>query len=129
MTIKTISDLLSSSIRHNVENDHELDKVDITVVVGIVNPENMFLHFAGVFLRHGLRHHLPEVRRLHLPVGMLRDESLKGPLNICRLHPTRFGQSLNVLVPEDRLAVLGSHGGELFSVTATLRSECDFNAG
>ena len=53
-----------------MEDDHELDKVDVSILVGVVDPEHMLLHLGYILLGQGLRYHLTEVLLVQLPVGM-----------------------------------------------------------
>merc|ERR1712126_760212 len=53
--------LFRSPVRHDVENDHELNEVDVAIIIRVVNSEHMLLHFRGVFGWECLAHHFSEV--------------------------------------------------------------------
>ena len=44
-----------------MEDDHKLDKVDVSIPVGVVHPEDMLLHLGHILFGQGLCYHLTEV--------------------------------------------------------------------
>merc|ERR1712227_358802 len=79
-------DLLGGSVRHHVEDDHELHKVDIPIIVGIIYSKHMLLHLTGIFLWHCLRHHCAEIFWLHLAIWVFSNKSIKCFLDLFLLH-------------------------------------------
>ena len=104
-----LQNLLWGSVGHNVEDQHELDKVNVAVVVGVVDPEDVLLHLGRVALGHRLLHHLPELLWLHLAVGVGLQEGSKVLLDLGGIHATGLGEGGNVLLPEHGGSILVAH--------------------
>ena len=61
---------LRTAVGEDVEDDHELSEVDVAVVVGVVDPEDVLLQLVRVGVGVALLHHLAEVAFRDLAVGM-----------------------------------------------------------
>ena len=46
-----------SNTRKDVEEDHKLNEVNVAVPVGVVDPEDMFLHLVNLLLWQSLHIH------------------------------------------------------------------------
>ena len=95
--------------RHDVEDDHELRKVNEPVIVFIVNSEDMFLHLWDIFVRQGFGHQVTKVSWLHFSIWVFCYEGVKHIDNLGFLQPTGLGQGGDVLLPEHRLPILRPH--------------------
>jgi len=92
-----------------VEDEHELDKVDVAVVVGVVDPEDVLLHLGRVALGHRLLDHLSELLGLHLAVGVGGEEGVEVLLHLGGVHPAGLGERRDVLLPKHRGSILVAH--------------------
>merc|ERR1719167_132019 len=43
--------LFGGAVRHDVEHHHELREVNVAVIIGVVDPKDVFLHSSRVFFR------------------------------------------------------------------------------
>merc|ERR1719309_459413 len=78
-------DLLRCSVRHDVENNHELYKVYVAIIVSVIHSKHMFLHLTGILLWQGLRHHFSEIFWLHPTIGMFSYEAIESILDLISL--------------------------------------------
>ena len=92
-----------------MKDQHELDKVDVAVVVDVVNPEHVTLHLVRVNTNQGGLKHLTEGFVTDLPVRVLRNEVTEGVLDLLPGHLAGGHKVVNVLLPEDRLPISGPH--------------------